>query len=459
MKRLILTTAFLIICAATFGQIKTFYHFTSDNYRVSSDLSEAHAKTIADKMEASLVLFNEMLHFDLPELDVKLKVTMFSEKAGFNDYLTTILNQTRDNFAYIHYTDLAKSELVGFDMENEDDFNSSLIHQGFIQFLKAFIPNPPIWLREGIATYCEKAWYDIKTNKFSFRPNYIWLSTLKNIITGDKGSEGEGEDEGSLAAEEEAGTEGEDEAVAISAAEGEADEETGENADEDADIEEEDSEKIVEGVTDSISVFDLLVMNRDSVRNQLDIFYPKAWGLITFLVNSEKKHYNRAIWDSITALNPESSLRENSAAVKKNAFNWLDETTLEQDYAVFIQMLKSFNELITEGIDYYSQNELDPANEAFTKAIALEPESFIPYYYLGLVNYSNKNFQQAEQNYEKALVLGADTALTNYALGVNAFANNLYDAAKIYLSEAKNMNPENYEEKVDSLIQRIETLQ
>jgi hypothetical protein len=54
--------------------------------------------------------------------------------------------------------------------------------------------------------------------------------------------------------------------------------------------------------------------------------------------------------------------------------------------------------------------------------------------------------------------LGAEESTTKYALGVNAFADNRLDIATAYLTEAKDLNPDKYMSKVDSLLQRIDAL-
>ena len=397
MKRFVLILICSWLTLAVYGQT-SFYNFESTHYRVNSDLSQAHAVTVANKMEAALKLFNDLCHFDPTQLNTKLKVTVFNKKAGFDEYLTRILEKTRENFVYIHYSDLRKSEMVGFNKESEEEFNASLLHQGFIQFLKAFIPNPPIWMREGIATSFEASVYDPVKQSFTYRPNYAWLDTLKAILNGTLPGR----------------------PVITSAA--------------------------------------LLTGDRETVGQQIEAFYPQAWGLLMFLQNSEKREYNRILWDSFSALDPEKSLKDNSISVMKYAFGWYDEPRMMKDYTSYIFSIKTFNDLVTEGINLYTIEDMDKANQSFMRALTLEPQNYIPYYYLGLIAYAKNEYIQAEGYYKAALALGADSALTKYALGVNAFADNRFDVATNYLKEAKTGDPSKYTEKVDSLLQRIESL-
>ncbi len=402
MKRLLLISIFLIIAMAVHTQTSTFYNYVSDNYRVNSDSSEEAAREVSNKMEAAIKLFNSMLHFDLSDLTVKLKVTIFAEKESFDDYLSKIINQSREDFVYIHYSDLAKSELVGFAKDDTDEFDSSLMHQGFIQFFKAFIPNPPIWLREGLATYLDNSVYNKTAGTFTYKPNMIWLDSLKSLISVDTSGG---------------------------------------------------------AATDSaIPLTEFLTMDRDSVQDKLEQFYPQTWGIVTFLMNSNNKSYNRIIWDSLSILDPNLTLAANSAKILTEILNWTDYNQITLDFVSYISSLKTFNDLVAEGIDLYTSTSLDGAEQNFLQAVMLEPESYIPQYYLGLLAYAKKDYVKAAEFYGKALGLGADSALTQYALGVNAFADNQFDTAIGYLTEAKKTNPDSYSQKVESLLQRIETL-
>ena len=183
MKRFAVLFFCFFYAASLFGQTPD-YSYTADHYRVYTDVSEDYAVNVAKKLEGALILFNDMFHFNLSDLPDKFKVTIFREKSGFDSYLTRILDHPRANFVYIHYSDFRKSELVGFRKIDEVAFNSSLLHQAFIQYLKAYVPNPPIWLREGIATYLENSSFDRDKAEFQFKPNFAWLDTLKTILSG-----------------------------------------------------------------------------------------------------------------------------------------------------------------------------------------------------------------------------------------------------------------------------------
>ncbi len=385
----------LVLGYPLFSASSTFFREESPHYRVYSDDSASSAREISRKMEACLQLYNGILHLDLSSLKVKLKVRIFKEKSSFDRYLVSLINQTRDDFVYIHYTDLEKSELVGFEKTNSAEFDSSLLHQGFIQFIKAMIPNSPIWLREGIAAYVENSKYNSSTSSFVWRPNLVWLDSLKSIInTKDK----------------------------------------------------------------FIPLDKLLVMNKQEALENISLFYPEAWGIVQYLSNTGKKKYNRIFWDSISALKAGATVDENSDYVLEKAFSWVDKNNLHNDFISYIKSLKTFTDYIKEGIDFYSKGDINSAEESFKQAVRIEPDNHIPYYYMGLISYARKKYGDAEVFYKKALKLGTESGLINYALGVNAFAANKYDDAVVYLKKAKETDEKTYGAKVDTLLKRIELL-
>jgi len=387
----VLLTALTVSLSA---QTSTFAEYETDHYRVLSELGEEHAEATAEKLEALLELYNEYLHFDLDELPVRLRARFFTSKDRYDTYLNRVIETTRDDFVYLHYTDLAKSELVGYDMDAES-FDVSLKHQGFIQVLRAFVPNPPLWLREGFAVYFEEVEFDDELERAVYRENLAWLETLQSIVDGTAGVE-------------------------------------------------------------PILLSEMLRLSVDEAREQIEVFYPQAWGMVSFLLNSANRDYNRIIWDSISALEPDASLQENSQAVLDGAFRWEEEQLIVDAFVSYAGDRKSFRTLVQDGIEQYSAEDLAAAEESFVTALKLREDNFIPYYYMGLINYDRKNYSLADFYYKEALDRGASEALTYYALGVNAYADNRFDDAVGYLEQTVTLDPAAYEDKATQLIERIE---
>jgi len=395
MRRVLFYLSFLLLAVSIVGaQNSTFAEYETEHYRVLSELGEEHAQQTAEQLEALFVFFNDYFHFEVEELPVRLRARFFSSKDRFDEYLTRIVDETREDFVYLHYSDLARSELVGYEIA-QDEFEISLKHQGFIQFLRAFIPNPPLWLREGFAVYFEEVEYDDQLNSIVYRENLSWLETLQSIVDGSAG-------------------------VA------------------------------------PISFDAMIRMGVGEAREQIEVFYPQAWGMVSFLLRSANRNHNRIIWDSISALDPEATLQENSQIVYEDAFRWVQEPILIESFVEYVEARRSFRTLVQDGIRRYENEEAEEAEEAFVTAIKLNEENFIPFYYMGLVNYDRGNFSVADFYYNEALELGADEATIYYALGVNAFADNRFDDAVTYLEQSNELAPDEYGDRVTQLLDRID---
>lgn len=395
MKRLaffVLLTA-LLLPVGLAAQTSSFSEFETDHYRVLSELGDEHAEQTAKKLETLLEVYNDYFHFDLDELPVKLRARFFRGESQYDTYLNRVIDQTRDDFVYLHYTDLAKSELVGFSLPDEE-FDVSLKHQGFIQFLRAFVPNPPLWMREGFAVYFEEVEFDADVATATYRENLAWLETVQAAIDG---------------------------AVAV----------------------------------EPIGLEEMLTISVAQAREQIDVFYPQSWGMVSFLLNSDSRDINRIMWDSISALDPEASLSENSLAVYEAAFRWLEEPVLLDQFVSYLANRKSFRTLVQDGIDAYSEGNLEAADRSFNDALLLRDDNFIPHYYLGLINYDRKNYSLSDFFYQEALERGSTEALTYYALGVNAYADNRFEDAIAYLNRTIELDPAEYEDKAVQLLERI----
>lgn len=393
MKRTYLAALLLVaaaLCAS--AQDVTFQKGISEHYLVYADGGSEVATAVAEGMESALKLYNDLLHFDTSGLaERKLRIRLFSRKADFDAYLTTAIAGARRNYVYIHYSSPEKSELVAFEKADLRDMVYSMVSQGFIQFLKAYVPDAPLWLQEGTAIYLANCAYRAEDGSLAWKPNFSWLETLRRLEASGK----------------------------------------------------------------LIPVPELLTMTREQAAQRIDAFYPEAWALVHFLLEADSRSYNRIYWDSVSAMDPAASLAENSAAVASRAFGWEDPLTLSADFRLFVADLKSFNDLVQLGVDSYKANKLSASDQYFTEAMLLDEESYIPYYYLGLIRYAQKKHFDAAQYFENAEKYGADVGLVRYALGVNAYANSQLDEATTYLAEAAERDPAKYGAEVAKIQQRI----
>lgn len=388
---LALTSAALVV-----AQQNALNRVDSPHYRVYSAVSASDAQSISNEMEALFTLFNSYLHFDPSTLSTRLNVRIYADKSQFNDYLSQIVPGQRGSFVYLQYSDPRRSVLVGYHEQNEKSFQRELIHHGFVQFLRSFISEPPLWLQEGFAVYFENSQYNPATGVAEYQPNLAWLPTLKQRL-----------------------------------------------------------QLYLAGNTDQIiQPADLLSIDTAGANAKIDAFYAESWGLVSYLIGSENKDYNRLLWDTVNALSPKATAAQNETAIEARAFKWVSVDNLELGFKNYVGKLKTFPELVQDGMKAYSSGKLKAAEADFKSAVSLDRKNYVPYYYLGLINYDGKDYFLAEQYFQTSLQMGGSPGLVNYALGINAFAENRIADAKKYLSLAVSTQSA-YKDKAASLLERI----
>ena len=395
MRRIAMVFAGLLVISSTLpAQSGGQFEAQTEHYRVVSEVSRNHAEQTADRLEATLEIFNDYFHFELGELPDRMRVRIFASTDAYDTFLRNTIDETREDFIYLHYGNLARSELVGYFREDAE-YDYSLNHQAFIQYLRSFIANPPLWLREGFAVYFEEIDYDPSTGQAVYRENLTWLDSLKSILDGSSGEE-------------------------------------------------------------PIPFDELLRIDVAAARSRLDVFYPQAWGVVSYLVNTGDRDVNRVLWDAMNALEPNAAMRENVRAVEQEAVQWVNQDRLVEGYVGYLEDRRSFRGLVEDGMEHYEKGDVEAAEEAFVKALTLREDNHVPYYYLGLINYDRANNSLAEYYYRQALEQGAEEGLTYYALGVNAYASDRFEDATEYLERAIELDPEEYADQAQQLISRME---
>ena len=117
----------------------------SNNYRVYSEISEENAVFVATAMDEYFDLYNRYFHFDANTLDSKLQIRIFDSKEGFDSYLSSIIEGTSTSYVFLQYKNTKKSELVIYLIDDIEKMTKTLIHHGFVQFIKTFIVQEEIW--------------------------------------------------------------------------------------------------------------------------------------------------------------------------------------------------------------------------------------------------------------------------------------------------------------------------
>jgi tetratricopeptide (TPR) repeat protein len=170
MKRALLFVAILVSLGAAIGAQTRTAHYEITAPAGSADVYAA-------EMEQRFAEYNRVFRFDPAMLASPLKIRVFSDKAEYDSYITAALGNQRPGAVYLHYRNPASRELVIHSGSSEAD--SLVPHQAFIQFLRAFIADPPPWLREGYAVYFNTLRFDRAKGTLVYEENLSWLETAK----------------------------------------------------------------------------------------------------------------------------------------------------------------------------------------------------------------------------------------------------------------------------------------
>lgn len=389
----LLTAVFLLTTLTLYAQSSTaFFDHESDYYQVRSQVDIENAREIGSRLDAYIRYFTDLFHFDLDDLEYKLGVRVFGDQEAYTSYLTTLIDESREDFVYLHNSNPERSELVGA-ITDSSGLDQSFTHQAFIQFLRAFINNPPLWLREGFAIYFE----DIQFDSGQIIPgnDSSWLITLREILTGDRSAE-------------------------------------------------------------ALSLQNLLLIDLPTAKEEIEVFYPQSWGIVYYLLNTDVKEHRRIIWDAINSLDPDADLATNSRDIFQKTFQWVDIDDFQQNSNGYFEALKTPRELIEAGVNDYELGDFESATANLLKSIERQNDNYIPYYYLGLIDYNQSNNESARAYYMQAIEKGQDDALVYYALGLNAFTDKQYDEAIEYFDTAVELDPEKFTERVKDIRARIE---
>jgi tetratricopeptide (TPR) repeat protein len=365
--------------------------------------ASAAADLLATELELRFGVYNRLFRFDPALLGSPLRARVFSDQAGYDAYISARLGESKPGAVYLHYNHAERRELVV--LHGSDKESPILPHQAFVQFLRAFIPNPPSWIREGFAIYFSTLTFDPAREQLGYEENLAWLEmvktagrygpTLQAVIHSDLN-----------------GTPLPDYQVFSWAA---------------------------------VSFF----LNQQSQAGGTQ-------GLTSSGTNNGQDNYFRTLTDCFMLLSPSAGTEENALAVQKRISLWHDSETLEKDYRAYLEARKTFAGLIEEGRSAHASGDPIGAELSFLGAMNQKPAHYAPWYYLGLLYYEEKNYSLAEAYYIRSLEYGADEALVSYALGLNALAASRSDDAADWLTKAAAADPARYKTRVDELLLKLE---
>lgn len=113
--------------------------------------------------------------------------------------------------------------------------------------------------------------------------------------------------------------------------------------------------------------------------------------------------------------------------------------------------------LYNQGIDYYSQNEIQKSIAAFKQAIAINPKFYEAYYNLAKIQNSYKYYNDAIQTYEKLLEIVPEDFESMYEVGQLLYKRGYLSKSLGYLDRIPDYSE--YYDKAQKLIPVIEKRQ
>jgi tetratricopeptide (TPR) repeat protein len=150
-----------------------------DYYHIVSDGGGADASALLRELELRFEVYNRLFGFDTAALTAPLRVRAFRDEADYDAYIEARLGAVRRGAVYLHYSRPDRRELVvhrGSAGEAE-----TLSHQAFVQFLRAFVSNPPAWMREGFAVFFSTLRFDGAAGALDYTENLAWLESVKGL--------------------------------------------------------------------------------------------------------------------------------------------------------------------------------------------------------------------------------------------------------------------------------------
>ncbi|MDR2483383.1 MAG: hypothetical protein LBD08_07110 [Treponema sp.] len=128
------------------------------------------------EMELRFALYNQVFRFDPDTLNAPLRVRAFGDKDAYDLHVSSQLGKTVDGAVYIHYAEPDRRELA---LHRGAAGQSALPYQAFVQYLRAFIPQPPPWIRDGFGVYFNTVFFNADTGELEFEENLAWLEAVK----------------------------------------------------------------------------------------------------------------------------------------------------------------------------------------------------------------------------------------------------------------------------------------
>jgi hypothetical protein len=177
MKKTLCATLALI--TAVLAGAQTANSLRYGHYLIESTAAPGRTALLAVELERRFEEYNRIFDFDVSAFPSPLRVRFFASRDDYSDYVSARLRKPNPAAAavYLHYEARENRELVVLDTEEK----AMLSYQSFVQFLRAFVPRPPSWVREGFAAYFDGYHFDSESQTLEYEEDIERLATVKAI--------------------------------------------------------------------------------------------------------------------------------------------------------------------------------------------------------------------------------------------------------------------------------------
>jgi tetratricopeptide (TPR) repeat protein len=358
-------SAFVFIITAVLAAAQT----PAPRYRITA-VDGADTALLAAELEQRFAVWNRLFCFDPARLASPLAVRLFTSPETYAAYTAARAGRPEQSASavYLHYANPAERELAVL-----SDGGGDLPYQSFVQFFRAFVPNPPPWMLRGFAAYFSGLRWNAAAGKIGYRENLAWLAEARRILGNTQ--------------------------------------------------------------PDAVSGIEQVLKSAEG-ETQTEYMEALSWALASFFLSNVESEYFRALTDSFVILEPDASARANETAVFLRISLFTDMDALQAELAAHLAALKTADELIAAGLEALAAKKYAAAYALFEEAKEQKPSMPAPYYYLGMTAYEQKDYGDAETRYAEALERGADRALIQYARGMCAAGRGSIAEARKLLEEA-----------------------
>jgi hypothetical protein len=146
----------------------------------------AFVPALQRELELRFAVYNRLFRFEPLGLAAPLKVRLFTDRSAYDRYVAERLalplppEEGLPAAVYLHYSVPEKRELVLCQGSPGEEALRS--HQAFVQFLRAFVPHPPSWMREGFAIYFATLRFNPRgEGSLEYEENLLYLESVKAL--------------------------------------------------------------------------------------------------------------------------------------------------------------------------------------------------------------------------------------------------------------------------------------